>query len=210
MNNNLDMRLNQILDRITSDQFLKATGLGNELAFHIFDYPAEEELRVRAHIQWLLEQIPRKKPTLAFTHINLFDFLIDYLRERNLLDRSFQMQRDKGDEALRKALRGPLHEEKIAKAFALAAKPSEHDLVLVSGVGSVYPLLRSHTLLSNLHSIMGNTPLVLFYPGRYDGVSLRLFGKATLSVGSNSSRGRNQDPYYRAFRLIPEETIHAN
>lgn len=206
----LDRRLNQILPVITSDQFLKATGLGNEIAFHIFDYPAEEELCVRKHIQWLMEQIPKRKPGIRVVHVNLFDFLINYLRERNLLDRAFEMQREKGDEALRKALRGPLHEEKIAKAFATVAKPNDNDLVIVSGVGSVYPLIRSHTLLSNLHSIMGNTPLILFYPGRYDGVSLRLFGKTTLSVGSNSSGGRKQDSYYRAFRLIPEETTHAN
>jgi hypothetical protein len=71
-------------------------------------------------------------------------------------------------------------------------------------------LLRSHTLLNNLHSIMGQTPLVMFYPGRYDGVSLRLFGKTTLSVGSNSSDAKRQDPYYRAFRLIPEENNYAH
>ena len=37
---------------------------------------------------------------------------------------------------------------------------------------------------------MGSTPLVLFYPGVYDGQSLRLFG--TLE----------DKPYYRAFRLV--------
>ena len=57
-------------------------------------------------------------------------------------------------------------------------KPEQHDLVIVSGVGSVWPLLRSHTLLNNLHPIMGKTPLVMFYPGRYDGQSLRLVRQA--------------------------------
>lgn len=206
----LDKRLYQILPTITSEQFLKGTGLGNELAFHIFDYPEQFELHVRDHIQWLLDQIPKKKPGIRVAHMNLFDFLVGYLRERSLLDRAFEMQREKGDEALRKALRAPLHEEKLAKAFATAVKPQEHDLVLVSGVGSVYPLIRSHTLLSNLHSLMGTTPLLMFFPGRYDGVALRLFSKSTLSVGTNASGGRKQESYYRAFRLIPEETTHAN
>lgn len=210
MSDALDKRLDQILPTITTDEFLKATGLGNEIAFHIFDYPPEEEIRVRKHVQWLMEQISKKRPGIKVVHVNLFDFVIGHLRERRLLDRAFQIQRDKGDEALRAALRGPLHEEKLAKAFAKVAKPEENDLVLVSGVGSVYPLLRSHTLLNNLHSIMGQTPLLMFYPGRYDGVSLRLFGKTTLSVGSNSAGGRRQDSYYRAFRLIPEETKYAH
>ncbi len=210
MSDTLDKRLNLILPTITADAFLKATGLGNEIAFHIFDYPPEDELRVRKHILWLVEQIPKKRPGTKVMHVNLFDFLVGHLRARGFLDRAFAMQREKGDVAVRKALRGPLHEEKLAKEFAKLAKPEEHDLVLVSGVGSVYPLLRSHTLLNNLHAIMGQTPLVMFYPGRYDGTSLRLFGKTTLSVGSNSAGGRRQDSYYRAFRLIPEEPQYAN
>ena len=76
--------------------------------------------------------------------------------------------------------------------FAEVAKPEQHDLVIVSGVGSVWPLLRSHTLLNNLQPVMGKTPLVMFYPGRYDGQSLRLFGK----IKSNN--------YYRAFKLVPQ------
>ena len=94
-----------------------------------------------------------------------------------------------------------LHEEKIAKRFAEIAKPDEHDLVLISGVGSAYPLLRSHTLLSNLHAIMGQTPLVMFYPGSYDMVSLRLFGKTGLAGGPAEER-KKKNNYYRAFRLI--------
>lgn len=210
MNEKLNVRLDKILARITSDDFLTGKGLGNEIAFYIFDYPPEDELQVRKHIAWLLEQIPKKRPGTRVEHVNLLDFLVSYLRQRKLLDRAFDMQRERGDEALRKALRAPLHEEKIARAFAETAQPHATDFVLVSGVGSVYPLIRSHTLLNNLHSIMGETPLVIFYPGRYDGTSLRLFGKSTLSVGGNSSSGRRQDNYYRAFRLIPEEDAHEN
>jgi hypothetical protein len=210
MKTSLEKRLDRILERITDDTFLQATGLGNEIAFHIFDYPPEEELRIRQHIQWLTEQIPKKRPGTRTIHINLFDFLILHLRERKLLDQAFDMQKKKGDDALRKALRGPLSEDKIAKEFAQAVEPEAHDLILVSGVGSVYPLIRSHTLLNNLHSMIDETPLVLFYPGHYDGVSLRLFGKSTLSTGNNPSGVHRQDPYYRAFRLLPEESRYEN
>ena len=208
MSNTLDKRLDRILPTISSDEFLKASGLGNELAFHIFDYPPEAELQVRQHITWLLDQLSHKRPDIRVVHVNLLDFLVNYLRERDLLDKAFTMQADKGNEALAKALRGPLQEQKLAKAFEAIAKPNEHGLVLVSGVGSAYPLLRSHTLLNNLHPIMGNTPLVLFYPGRYDGTSLHLFGKSTISAGTTGNK--QQNPYYRAFRLIPEEQTHAH
>jgi hypothetical protein len=182
-------RLNAILPRITSDEFLTGSGIGNEIAFYIFDYPPEQELDVRDHIRFLLEQIPKKKPSLRLKHIDLFDLVIDHLKDRKLLDRCFDMQKNKGDEHLLAKLQKILTGEKIANVFGEAVNPDEADLVVVSGVGSVWPLLRSHSLLNNLHSRMGQTPLVMFYPGKYDGQSLRLFGKV------------KGDNYYRAFRL---------
>jgi Domain of unknown function (DUF1788) len=191
MSDLLNDRLNKILPKMISEDFLKGRGIGNEIAFYIFDYPPEEELRIREHIRFLLDHIPKQRPGLRVKHINLFTFVLEYLRSRNLLEKALSMQREKGDEALLKALAGPLHETKIASVFAEAAQPDRHDLVILSGVGSVWPLLRSHSLLNNLHPIMGQTPLVMFYPGRYDGQSLRLFGKL------------KQNNYYRAFKLIP-------
>ena len=68
---------------------------------------------------------------------------------------------------------------------------NEQDIVLMTGVGSVWPLLRAHHLLNSLHSLLGHKPVVLFYPGYYDGQAMSLFGK----IPSNN--------YYRAFRLVP-------
>ena len=201
MSDRLTERLNGILPKITSEAFLRGHGIGNELAFHIFDYPPEHELTIRSHVKFLIAQFPKHKPDLRFIHVNLFDFVIDHLRERNLLEKAIQIQKEKGDEALHKALKGPLREEKIADRFAQIVEPEGRDLVLVSGVGSVYPMLRTHTLLNNLHSRMGQTPLVLFYPGRYDRMTLRLFGKS--SLGDIADDGRKKTvPYYRAFRLV--------
>jgi hypothetical protein len=69
--------------------------------------------------------------------------------------------------------------------------PAETDLILVSGLGSVYPLVRTHNLLSALQPKLGNTPLAVFYHGVYDGQYARLFGKL-------------QGPSYRAFKLVPQ------
>ncbi len=191
MSDGLTERLNKILPRVIADDFLSGRGIGNEIAFYIFDYPPEQEVRVREQLRILLEHIPKQKPNLRVHHINLFDFVLDYLKGRNLLDRAIQKQKKDGDEALKSALIAPLHETKLASVFAEVVRPEQQDLVLMSGVGTVWPLLRSHVLLNNLHPIMGQTPLVMFYPGRYDGQSLRLFGKL-----------KNKN-YYRAFKLVP-------
>jgi hypothetical protein len=190
MKSNFDERLNKILDRITSDDFLHGRGLGNEIPFYAFDYPPDRELEVREHIAFLLAQIPKRRPDLRFVHVNLFDLTVRYLKDRGFYDKAVDLQSKKGDEALLKALAAPLDAAKLAKVFAEEVKPEDQHLVLVSGVGSAYPLLRTHNLLNNLHHRMGSTPLVLFYPGVYDGQSLRLFGVLP------------DKPYYRAFRLV--------
>ena len=184
-------RLNGILPKLTSDDFLESRGLGNEIAFYIFDYPPEKELEMRKHISHVSEQIPVLRPGMKVKHVNLFDLVLGYMEKRSLLDKSFEKQKKRGDEALFKALEAPLHESRLAEAFTESTSPEEHDLVMVSGVGSVWPLLRTHTLLNNLHPVMGKTPLVMFFPGHYDGQALRLFGKL------------QDDNYYRAFKLVP-------
>ena len=65
MSDPLTERLNQILPKITSDAFLSGKGLGNEIAFYIFDYPPEAELRIREHIAFLLDHIPKQRPGSA-------------------------------------------------------------------------------------------------------------------------------------------------
>jgi len=183
-------RLNKIIDRLISDELLTNKGLGNEIGFYIFDYPPEFELEMREHLKFIIRQLPQKKSDLRFKHINLFELVIAYLKQRKLLDRAISIQLKKGDQALLKAIKGALGADKIANAFVADAEPQSNDLILISGIGSVYPLLRSHNLLNNLHSLMEDTPLVMFYPGTYTGQGLRLFGKL------------KEANYYRAFQMV--------
>lgn len=185
-------RLDKILPRLISDELLSNTGLGNEIGFYIFDYPPEYELEMREHIGFLLAQIPKKRPDIRVAHINLFHLLVDYLKDRKLLDRLIAQQKKNGanGKLLSELKKGPLNPERVAREFVNRAEPASQDLVMVSGVGNAYPMIRSHSLLNNLHAPMGDTPLVMFYPGIYTGQGLRLFGKLSSSN------------YYRAFRLV--------
>jgi hypothetical protein len=124
----------------------------------------------------------------------LLRLVTDLLEERKLLDKAIEMQQTKGDDSTLAALRSVLKEDKIAQMISSHFDIANLDLLILSGVGAAYPMLRTHTLLSALHPIMGDTPLLMFFPGRYDGHSLRLFN--TLA----------EDHYYRAFRLVPEST----
>jgi hypothetical protein len=190
MNANLTTRLNQVLPKITSKAFLGGKGLGNEISFHIFDYPPENELQIREHIQFLKDKIKKQHTDIQVLHINLFQFIIRHLKEKNILEKSFSLEQKKGTPELLKALKAPLKAEKLVSLIRDAIHPQDYDLMIMDGVGSAWPLVRAHSLLNNLQTVMGNTPLVLYYPGNYDGQALKLFGK----IDSNN--------YYRAFRLV--------
>ncbi|MEI4521767.1 DUF1788 domain-containing protein [Pseudomonas sp. CCNWLW23] len=188
--NDLDERLNKILNKVTSDDFLGGQGLGNEVPFYAFDYLPQDELKVREHVRFLQGAIIKRRPELKAAFINLFELMLDMLKDRNKLDQSIEMQAKKGDDYMLKALKAPLDAGKVAKELVDRYPPSEFGLLVINGVGSAYPLIRTHNLLNNLQPFMGQTPLVVFYPGLYDGQSLKLFGQL------------GEKPYYRAFRLV--------
>lgn len=191
MSTAFEERLNQVLPRLLSADVLDNRGAGGEIGFWIFDYPPERELDMR---QWLDDVIrpgiQKQRPGLRYTVIDLFQEVIALLEERKLLDKAYAMQLSKGDDALLASLRSVLKEDRLAARLVERHDVANQELVIFKGVGAVYPMLRTHTLLSALHPHMKHTPLLMLYPGRYDGLSLKLFNKLS------------DDNYYRAFRLV--------
>ena len=187
----LQSRLDLILERIENPRFLNNDGLGNEIGFWIFDYPAKQELVVRDYLTHLIDKLEKHGHT--FVTINIYEILVEMLASRGLLERTFSREQQTGVEAVRKTLSGPLSQKKIAEFIADKIKPESLDFVLLTGLGNAWPLVRGHELLSALQDVMGKTPLVLFYPGEYSGRDLHPFGM----IDSKN--------YYRAFKLVPED-----
>ena len=191
MTDDFRSRLNKIADRLSTDELLSNKGLGTEIGFWIFDYPPERELEVRSFIDGvLLPGMAKRQPALRPAVVNLFNLIIELLEDRKLLGRVLDIQTTKGDAAALTALRPVLKEDKLAERIASQIDFDQVDMLLLTGVGAAYPMLRSHTLLAGLQATMKDKPVVMFYPGRYDGFSLRLFNKLA------------DDHYYRAFRLV--------
>lgn len=190
----LTARLDQIMPKIESVDFLNNQGLGNEIGFYVFDYPAESELEVREHITFMNEKMNKRGRT--FTNINLFEIVIEMLEARKLTERAFKTQKERGDEALFKALKGPLEQNRVAEFIANKidldnSGESKTEFILLHGLGSAWPIIRGHGLLNALHAKVGSVPTVLFYPGEWDGLTLKAF---------STMEGNG---YYRAFKLVP-------
>ena len=191
MTTQFEERLNHVLPRLTSTDVLDNKGAGGEIGFWVFDYPPECEMQMRSWLGVVIEPGLRKqKPDLRFAVVDLFEEVVGLLEERGLLNKAFEMQLKKGDDALLASLRSVLKEDRLAARIVERHGAADLDLLIIKGVGASYPMVRTHTLLSALHPHMGSTPLLLLYPGRYDGMSLRLFNVLS------------DDNYYRAFRLV--------
>lgn len=180
----LNETLDYLAQLIQTPEFLERRGLGNELAFYILDYDPAEELRVRSFIRYLTSHSP-----IQVVSINLYEAILDIFAQEVGLNALWDLEHTEGSDTLLDAMHPVLETERLADAIRQKADGAQ--VVLLHGVGTAYPLIRSHSLLNRLHSRFTETPVVLFFPGRYTGTQMSLFGLMT------------NDNYYRALRIEP-------
>lgn len=188
----LNKRLDLIEPKILEKSFRTGRGTANEINFWIFDYDPADEMAVRAHVSYLEQRINNQYDDVRIVQFDLYKLILDVLREKNYLDKVIQMEQAKTSHAIinpiKKTLRLTLDGDLIIGKITESIVP-ERDIIFLTGVGKAWPIIRSHTVLNNLHSKIDRNPLVMFFPGDYTN-ELRLFGEIT------------DDNYYRAFKLI--------
>jgi hypothetical protein len=185
---NINRRLDKIIPKIREDKFIQGRGLGNEISFYVFDYEPNEELIVRDYVNHIKREFNYEGSGRRIIEFDLYKMLLEIAKEKRIFDRAFEVEVKQGKEALYKAM------TTFAKPDIFLRKIKEqlgdHNVVLITGVGKVYPFVRSHTILNNLQEVIDKIPVIMFFPGKYDTQSLQLFGKF------------KDDNYYRAFRLV--------
>jgi len=190
----LEERLELLKEELQKEDFLKSRGLGNEVPFWIFDYPPEKELLVRDTITKIIANL--EKRSIQVLEVNLYDVCLEIIETKISAEKITAFEESKGSDELLKKLKLMLKPD-ILKS-AIQQKMNENggfQLIFLTGVGKAWPMVRSHTILNNVQPLLGNIPLVTFYPGKYSGFDLSLFGKF---------RDAN---YYRAFRLINTDRV---
>ena len=188
----LDIKLDKAEAMIAKPSFRENIGLGNEVGFYIFDYPAEQELYVRERIEYIRKKNEDSAEDFKVVVFDLYEIIIDILKQKGYLEKCYEFEKTKGFERVTKSIGNML---RITAADSLIVNhikenTPNNSVVFITGIGKCYPILRSHTVLNNLHQVIDNVPVVLFYPGKYDGQELILFGEI------------KDDNYYRAFRLV--------
>lgn len=192
----LNDRLVDLEDRMISVDSLTRYGTANDLKFYIFDYAPKDELIIRKEVKKLKSRNPN------IVEFDLYEMMLEIIEEEGYLEDILRMEKDyEKDLLLREVFQPLLSVEEDNNSFLAKFKSGVPDdgksIVLITGVGKAFPIIRSHTILNNLQSIFRNNPVVMMYPGRYEAKStmtLRLFERL------------DDDNYYRAFPLVERRT----
>lgn len=177
-----------LLTVIQMKKFLQMEALGGEIPFFISTYNPVQELDIVKAIRGLKNKLETKG--IKILELNLYDIAMELLNEQLGEGEIFALERQMDKDEFKDALRSVLDiNEVIMPRVKSIIEAQECQVYFVTGVGNVYPFIRSHNILNNLQNIAKEAPTVMFFPGRYTGQSLELLGKL------------KDDNYYRAFNL---------
>ena len=178
--------LDRIRDRISDPSFLANKGLSNEVGIHVFCYDPSNEILVREFIM----RLKAESGTLYRIHeCDLYEIFLKLLEDKRVLKSVAGLEEKRGKDYLLKQL------QKIATPVAfleyMKYDPHEYgDVLFLTGVGKVFPFMRSHKMLDSMQHLFEDIPIVMFYPGTFNGQDLGLFGRFL------------DGHYYRAFNLL--------
>lgn len=189
---NIEERLDKIPHKIKENNFRSNIGLGNEVGYYIFDYNEKDELRVRNYIKDMVQSYSQSDSDYNLIEYDLYEIMINYLIERDLLQACFDMEQEDGFDYTAEAIANLFRIHNKFNYFIeyIDNNTPDNSVVFITGVGKVYPIFRSHSILNKLHQSISRVPVVLFFPGEWDGQRLKLFSKI------------DDGNYYRAFRLV--------
>lgn len=192
MTKSLEERLDLIQTEIKKPSFRANKGLGNEVGYYVFDYPSEEELRVREHVKYLERKNNSDLDGFELKVYDVYDIMLDFIESEGLLEACYEMESEDGMDYLVESVSALLEMNEDHNYFSryIEENTPEDAVVFIVGIGKIFPFVRSHKILNNLHQVFDRVPVVLFYPGKYDGLSLMLFSEF------------KDENYYRAFELV--------
>lgn len=177
-----------VLKVVSSESFLKMDALGGEIPFWIAPYDIVAHDQVEIEIRNLQTKLANMG--IKSELIDLFELSCSIIEANIGLDKIFDVEKRKDKEKFKRALQSTVNiHERLIPAIIERLNASEPQILLIKGVSSVYPFIRSHTVLNNLQSAVKHIPTVMFFSGAYSGNSLNLFGIM------------KDDNYYRAFNI---------
>lgn len=88
--------------------FRQNKGLGNEVGYYVFHYPAEKELIVRERIAYMKTKNSKANDGFELMVHDLYDIIIDILEQESFMEQCFQFEKKKGFDRIVKSVRNLL------------------------------------------------------------------------------------------------------
>lgn len=185
---NLYNKFDHIRSVIATPKFLKMEALGGEIPFWISAYNPSQETEIAVEIDILERKLANEG--ISILNVDLFTLSMQIIEQYVGIDGLLQVEQKKKKETFKRALQSTINiHERLIPAIRQRVDELRPAVLFVTGVGKVYPFIRSHNVLNNLQSAIKDIPTIMFFPGRYTGQSLDLFGLL------------KDDNYYRAFNI---------
>ncbi|HJG15198.1 MULTISPECIES: DUF1788 domain-containing protein [Lactobacillus] len=195
MTEDINLRFSHLKEKMVDPKFQHNEGLSNEVGYWIFDYPADQELEVRKQIAKISDSPLASRVNLRV--FDIYDVMMKLLREQEeytgadpipILE---NIEKKQGFDVLIEQINNILEMSENNNLIVqyIQSRLPEQCIIFLDGLGKVYPIIRAHKILNTMHQVLDKNPVVMFYPGNYDEMSLRAFGEV-----------KDQN-YYRAFRV---------
>ncbi|WP_038027648.1 DUF1788 domain-containing protein [Tetragenococcus muriaticus] len=189
----LKEHIEKLSQTMEEEDFLSNHGLGNEVGYYIFDYDPKDELRIRDYVKNLNGSYVGEKTNYEVKVFNLYQLMLEYLDKRGFTEKAIKMEEKRGMQKLIESIGRLLKMDQAEESNFFFEYVNNHTpekaVVLLTGIGEMYPLVRAHSILNKMHQVFDRVPVVMMYPGEYDKLSLTIL---------NTNK---DDNYYRAFRI---------
>lgn len=179
--------------------FLEMKGQIGEVPYFVLAYRPSDEPRVAGESRRLVTRL--RTDGIEVCDIDLWKLATDLWSEtgqwEQILEQEAALPKDMFGEAVGNVISPQEHLSPLIARIVDEQQPRPQ-VVLLTNVGRLYPLVRAHTVLNTLQPLLADLPVVLVFPGTYrqsptQGSSLVLFDQLT------------DDDYYRAFDLLELE-----
>lgn len=173
---------------ISNQEFLRMESLGGEIPFFISAFDPKQQIEVDRAIRSLKNKLETNG--IPVLELNLYDIALELLNEELGEGEIFELEKTMDKKEFKEALQSILdiNEVLIPKIKGMIDAASAK-VYFLTGIGLVFPFIRSHNVLNNLQNVAKKAPTVAFFAGDYNGYSLELFGLM------------KDDNYYRAFNI---------
>ncbi len=181
----INERLDNLKKLIQEEDFLQGRGLSNEVNIRMFCYDPKEEMIVRSFIEKRLNPNSLK---CSIQIVDLYETFLKICEEMDILEAIPEIEQEEGREFLERQLENVIDDKVFANY--IVEHFDNQDVLMITGVGKVFPFMRVHSLLSALQSDLNDKPIIVLYPGTFDGHYVKLFNQL------------KANEYYRAFNII--------